>query len=186
MFERVFSSSTVKTNAVALYLIAVEKARQPNFYAKMGVSDSVDGRFDMIALHVFLLLRRLRQGGEETQIVSQALFDTMFEDMDRGLRELGAGDLGVGRRVKSMAKAFYGRIAAYDEGLDGDDGALVLAIKRNIFRGSGGNDINASEIAHYMQNNYKALQKLPLSELLSGRISCWEGMSTGQEASDNG
>ena len=171
MFERVFSNSAVKTNAVALYLIAVEKARQPNFYAKMDVSDSVDGRFDMIALHVFLLLRRLRQGGEETQIISQALFDTMFEDMDRGLRELGAGDLGVGRRVKSMAKAFYGRIAAYDKGLDGDDGALVLAIKRNIFRGILENDIYANEMAHYMRDNYKALQKIHLSELLSGRIT---------------
>ena len=131
-------------------------------------------------------MRRLRQGGEETQIISQALFDTMFEDMDRGLRELGAGDLGVGRRVKSMAKAFYGRIAAYDKGLDGDDGALVLAIKRNIFRGILENDIYANEMAHYMRDNYKALQKLPLSELLSGRITCWEGMANGQEASNNG
>ena len=114
--------------AHALYLIAVAQARQPLFYAEHGVPDSVDGRFDLIVMHVFLLLRPLsklaeQDGDVELQAragnISQALFDTMFGDMDRSLREMGVSDIAVGKRVKHMAKAFYGRVAAYDEGLAG-------------------------------------------------------------------
>ena len=117
MLGRFFGKSPTQRNADALYVRAVKQARQPKFYADMGVPDNVDGRFDMIALHVFLILRRLKQENARSQATAQALLDAMFTDMDRGLRELGAGDLGVGRRVKVMAKAFYGRVAAYDRGL---------------------------------------------------------------------
>lgn len=119
--------------AESLYAAAVAQARRPEFYAGLGVPDTVDGRFDMIALHMFLVLRRLKQAGRPAAEMSQALFDAMFADMDRNLREMGAGDLGVGRRVRAMAEGLHGRIAAYDDGLAGDDVVLAAALRRNVF-----------------------------------------------------
>jgi cytochrome b pre-mRNA-processing protein 3 len=119
-------------DARRLYAHLVAQARAPEFYRELGVPDSLDGRFEMLALHVFLTLRRLKRSGHEP--LAQALFDTMFTDMDRSLREIGVGDLSVGKRVKDMAKALYGRIAAYEAGLaERDDAALVKALERNLF-----------------------------------------------------
>src|SRR5262245_5163238 len=99
-----------------LYARIVEQARCATFYAEGGVPDTLDGRFEMVALHCFLLLRRLKDGGQ-AQRLGQAIVDLMFDDMDAALREMGAGDLGVGRRVRRMAEGFRGRTAAYDHGL---------------------------------------------------------------------
>ena len=170
MLEQFFGKSTTQRSADALYFRAVEQARQAKFYAYMGVPDTVDGRFDMIALHVFLILRRLKQENVKSQATAQALFDTMFTDMDRGLRELGAGDLGVGRRVKIMAKAFYGRVAAYDQGLMSDDGNLIEAILRNIFRGEEDGRDRAHLIASYMRVQADALDHQSVDALLEGEV----------------
>lgn len=170
MLERFFGKSPAQRSADALYFRAVEQARQTKFYADLGVPDTVDGRFDMIALHVFLILRRLKQENARSQATAQALFDTMFTDMDRGLRELGAGDLGVGRRVKVMAKAFYGRIAAYDQGLTSDDDNLNEAVLRNIFRGEEDERDHALQIAIYMRERADALDLQSVDALLDGEV----------------
>jgi cytochrome b pre-mRNA-processing protein 3 len=117
-----------------LYAGVVTQARQSRFYAGHGVPDSLDGRFEMIALHAFLLLHRLKRDNPEAAPLSQAVYDVFFGDMDQCLREMGAGDLGVGRRVKRMAEGFAGRIAAYEEGMaSADDGLLAEALRRNLF-----------------------------------------------------
>jgi cytochrome b pre-mRNA-processing protein 3 len=170
MLERIFGQSPTQRCANALYSSAVDQARNARFYAQMGVPDTVDGRFDMIALHVFLILRRLKQNGDKSQATAQALFDTMFSDMDRGLRELGAGDLGVGRRVKIMAKAFYGRVAAYDQGLKSDDGKLTEAILRNIFRGEETGRDHALLLTSYIREQAEALDHQSMDALLEGKI----------------
>ncbi|MEK9968272.1 MAG: ubiquinol-cytochrome C chaperone family protein [Ferrovibrio sp.] len=120
---------------MALYRRIVEQARQPDFYSRHGVPDSLDGRFDMIVLHSFLVMRRLRAiGSKAADDLSQDLFDLLFADMDVNLREIGVGDLGVGKRVKKMAQAFYGRVEAYEEGLTAtDDGILSDALGRNLY-----------------------------------------------------
>ncbi|MFN4142933.1 ubiquinol-cytochrome C chaperone family protein [Aestuariivirga sp.] len=106
-------------------------ARHPVFYADWGVPDTLDGRFDMISLHTFLVLDRLK--GAEAEF-RQDLVDELFRDMDRSLREMGVGDLSVGKKVRKMAEVFYGRVAAYDRALaGGEEGALDAAIARNIF-----------------------------------------------------
>src|ERR1700761_176269 len=97
-----------------LYAKAVAQARQPVFYAEREVPDTVDGRFDLLVLHVFLLLHRLGAEGKATKSLNQGLFDLMFADMDRSLREMGVSDMSVGKRVKDMARAFYGRVDAYE------------------------------------------------------------------------
>ena len=117
-----------------LYTGVVAQARQSRFYADYDVPDSLDGRFEMIALHVFLLLHRLKRDNPEAAPLSQAVYDIFFGDMDQCLREMGAGDLGVGRRVKRMAEGFSGRIAAYEEGMaGGEDDVLGKAIRRNLY-----------------------------------------------------
>src|ERR1041385_4793859 len=125
--------SAAPSPAEALYLGLVRQARQPAFYARCGVPDSVDGRFDMITLHMALLLLRLKAEGPAAADLGQALFDTLFADMDRSLREMGVGDLGVGKRVKEMGKAVYGRLAAYEAGLAGAPGELEAALTRNLY-----------------------------------------------------
>ena len=97
MLRKLFGASALSEAAESLYTNAVAAARNEVFYAEYGVPDTVDGRFEMISLHVYVLLRRLKSLGAEGKKLSQNLFDTMFDDMDRTLREMGAGDLGVGR-----------------------------------------------------------------------------------------
>lgn len=121
-----------------LYGNAVEMAREPVFFAEHGVADTVDGRFDALALVVALIMRRLKDCGEAGHELSQQLFDTMFADMDLSLREMGAGDIGVAKRVRVMAEAFMGRLEAYASALDsGDRVALAAALQRNLLRGDG-------------------------------------------------
>ena len=121
-----------------LYGNAVEMARAPSLFADHGVADTVDGRFDALALVVALVMRRLKDCGDAGQALSQQLFDTMFADMDLSLREMGAGDIGVAKRVRVMAEAFMGRLDAYASALDsGDRAALAAALERNLLRGEG-------------------------------------------------
>ncbi|MGQ0662618.1 MAG: ubiquinol-cytochrome C chaperone family protein [Pseudomonadota bacterium] len=133
MLLRLFKPDSTSRQAHGLYLAVVAQARQRAFFAALEVPDSLDGRFETIALHAFLVLHRLKAEGAARAALGQALFDTMFADMDRNLREMGAGDLGVGRRVKDMAAAFYGRVGAYDEGLAEGDETLAAALRRNLF-----------------------------------------------------
>lgn len=165
-----FRRTTDRDVARDLYGAIVNQARQPGFYAEMGVPDTVDGRFEMICLHAFLVLRRLRADKSDSAL-SQALFDTMFEDMDRNLREMGAGDLGVGRRVKAMAKALYGRIAAYDAGLDADRAKLVEALLRNAYGTVEPTPDQASRLAEYMLRENDSLRTAGPSELRAGRVA---------------
>lgn len=121
-----------------LYGHAVAAARSTVFYADLGVPDTLDGRYDMVSLHAFLLVRRLRMLPPPGAALAQAVFDAMFNDMDVTLREMGVGDLGVGRRVRLMWEGFHGRASAYQAALDRRDRAgLAEALARNVWRDPG-------------------------------------------------
>src|SRR4051812_2371871 len=94
--------------ALALYRTLVAKARDPLFYAELAVPDTVNGRFDMLVIHAMLVLRRLRGAGRPADRIGKALLELLFRDMDQSLREMGVGDMGVGRHIKRMAKALFG------------------------------------------------------------------------------
>lgn len=130
-----FKAKPDPTAIATLYTALVEAARQPVFYAEIGVPDTVSGRFEMIALHAFAVLRRFaRPDGAEPDPFAQALFEYMFADFDRALRESGVGDMSIGTHVKRMGTHFYGRVAAYEAGLrDPDPAVLEEAISRNLF-----------------------------------------------------
>ena len=118
-----------------LYGAAVASARDAYLYTKIGVPDTLDGRFDLVGLHAYLLIRRLRAepGGPA---LAQAIFDAMFADMDINLRELGVGDMVVGKRVRAMWEAFHGRSAVYMAAMDAaDTQELAVALARNVWRG---------------------------------------------------
>ena len=136
MFARLFRKNPQKAAGARLYAQSVEAARHPALYGEEGAPDTVDGRFELIVLHASLLMRRLREGGPDGQAAAQAVFDAMFDDMDAALREMGVGDTSVGKKIKKMAQAFYGRASAYDAAIkDGDADALAAAIERNLFEG---------------------------------------------------
>ncbi|MGK2739597.1 ubiquinol-cytochrome C chaperone family protein [Tepidicaulis sp. LMO-SS28] len=165
-------SSDARDAAVqALYAQAVTQARDPRFYSETGVPDSVDGRYDMIVLHVFLILERLTGKGDAAKETAQELFDLLFADMDQSLREMGVGDLSVGKKIKTMAQAFYGRSAAYREALRQDDeAALARALKRNVFPDSEPGAGRLEVLAAYVMREHKALAAQSLDELLAGKV----------------
>ena len=117
-----------------LYGSAVAAARDPFLYTTLGVPDTLDGRFDAIALHVYLVVRRLSAEPDPGPALAQAVFDAMFLDMDINLREMGVGDLSVGKRNRAMWEAFHGRSAAY-AAVWQDPPALAAAFARNFWRG---------------------------------------------------
>jgi cytochrome b pre-mRNA-processing protein 3 len=121
----------------------------------------------MIALHMFVVLHRLKGEGA-ADMLGQALFDTMFADMDRSLREMGVSDLSVGRHVKNMAKGFYGRVAAYESGLaDPTDAALAEAVRRNVY-GTVQTPPDPQPLAAYLRASVTALAAQQAGDLIAG------------------
>ena len=169
---RVFGGDPLAVPAQDVYEGIVRQARQPAFYAACGVPDSIDGRFELVALHAFLVLRRLKRCGGEGADLAQALVDTLIRDLDRSLREMGVGDLGVSRRIKTMARGFYGRIAAYEAGLDGPDDMLRAALTRNLY-GTANEAPTPSVTAMiaYMRQEAVGLDKQELASLMAGTVA---------------
>ena len=146
----------------------VERAREPVFFAEWGVPDTLDGRFEILALHAFLVLNRLKAEGAAAAAFAQDLFDTMFADIDRALREMGATDIGVGRHVKAMARGFYGRIVAYEKGLAGDEAALGDALRRNLYGTTTASPAQTAAMMRYLRRQSAALAAVPAAALLAG------------------
>ncbi len=153
-----------------LYAAAVSAARDPFFYAGLGVPDTLDGRFDLVGLHASLLIRRLRRLPAPGEAVAQAVFDAMFSDMDTNLREMGVGDMTVARNVRAMWEAFHGRAAAYEAALDDPDpAALDDAVARNVWRGEGAP--NAPRLAGIARAQMARLDATEAADLFAGRVS---------------
>jgi cytochrome b pre-mRNA-processing protein 3 len=128
-----------------LYAGLTAQARQPEFFTKLGVADSIDGRFDMVALHAWLVFERLRACGMDD--VAHALSDALFVGFDEALRDLGAGDMSMGRKIRLMGEAFNGRVQAYSAA--SSDAQLAEAILRNIYRGDAKRSEEALALARY-------------------------------------
>lgn len=126
-----------------VYSAIMAQARKPFLYGKKAAPDTFDGRFDVLVIHIYLVLRRLRQDGLARHGAGQIIFDLFFRDMDQAMREMGVGDLSVGKKVKKMAEAFYGRVNAYDAEIEQNpkaqnaslknDDALADAVARNLY-----------------------------------------------------
>jgi cytochrome b pre-mRNA-processing protein 3 len=158
-----------------IYGMIVTQAREPLFYRDLGVADTVNGRFDLLILHLWMVLRRLRpiEGGVE---LTQALFDRFCEDMDANLREMGVGDLAVPKRMQAFGEAFYGRAAAYDLALAEGHEQLSQALCKNVLNGA--QTENARRLAAYVEAAVGDLSVLDDVTLLAG---AWTFPSPQQE-----
>lgn len=134
MLQNLFRPRPRERLGEALYDVAVRQARDPGFYTTMGVADRIDARFELYTLHVLLLVMRLRDEGERGAEAAQALFDTYVSALDHALRELGVGDISVGKKMRKLGEAMYGRMSAYEPPLRaGDRTALAAGLARNVF-----------------------------------------------------
>jgi len=163
--KRIFARSS--DTSQSLYEGIVAAARRPFFYADLAVPDTVDGRFDMISLHLFLVLQRLRGEGQEAEDFRQRLTDTFFADMDRSLREMGVGDLSVGKKVRKMSEVFYGRVKAYSTAL-GEGKGLAEALGRNVYADVPGAD--AGRLEAWVMAAVDGLKAQRPADLMSGKV----------------
>lgn len=152
-----------------LYVTAVAAARDPYLYAVVGIPDTLDGRFDSIGLHVFLLIRRLNRDAASGPALAQAVFDAMFADMDLNLREMGVGDMGVGRRNRAMWEALHGRAAAYTVAWD-HDGALETALAKNVWRGAAPPEGGVAALRRLARAQDAALATQDIAALRAGQV----------------
>jgi cytochrome b pre-mRNA-processing protein 3 len=151
-----------------IYGAIVTQARQPAFYARLGIPDTPNGRYEMVVVHLFLVLDRLRGEGVAADTVAQRLVDSFVSDMDDALRELGTGDTGVPRRVKRAAAGFYERGKAYREGIAAGGRSLELALARYL---AGTADAGIDELASYMRAAAAALAREQTADLIGGRAA---------------
>lgn len=157
-----------RATIAALYGAIVAQARTPAFYAAYGVPDTLDGRFDLIVLHLALFLRRLRSEGEPGRELSQGCFDAFCRDMDDNLRELGVSDLAVPRRMRTFGEAYYGRAAAYDRALaEAGEADLADTLCRNLYPQGGG---QPGLLATYVRAAEHELARQDLATFARGQV----------------
>ncbi|CAN7563639.1 ubiquinol-cytochrome C chaperone [Bradyrhizobium sp. LjRoot220] len=149
----------------AIYGMIVTQAREPLFYRDLGVPDTVNGRFDLLLMHLWMVLRRLKSIAAG-QGLSQALFDHFCNDMDHNLRELGVSDLKVPKKMQAFGEAFYGRTTAYDLALTEGREALAQALCKNVLNGE--NIEKARQLAAYAEAAMAALDRQDEAALVGG------------------
>jgi cytochrome b pre-mRNA-processing protein 3 len=174
LFRRRARTDTIS----GLYGTIVAQARLPRFYQDYAIPDTVNGRFDLIVLHLVLVLERIA-ADPALREVGQGLFDRFWQDMDHNLREMGVGDLAVPRRMRELGEAYYGRAQAYRAALGaGDAEALAGALARNVHGvpgGHGGHGVHAvpdapRRLAAYMQEAARGLGAQDAADLAAGRL----------------
>ena len=171
LLQRLFAASPGRDGGRALYAAAVAQARRADFYRALDVADSVEGRFELYSLHVALLLIRLKGQGQIAAQTAQHLFDAYVLSLDDALRDMGVADVKVGRKMKSLGQAFYGRLKAYEGAIEAlpDVADLEGLLSRTAFEGRAAN--RASDLAGYVVRASGALKDQALDGLLDGRVS---------------
>jgi len=166
LFRHNARQNTIST----LYGTIVAQARLPCFYREYGVPDTVNGRFDLVVLHLAAVLDRLAKD-PSLQELGQALFDRFCQDMDDNLREMGVGDLAVPKEMQRMGEAFYGRAEAYRAALTAaNKGALTEVVVRNIYGGTAPTSDAAARLAVYIRKAVRGLEEQGPAGFLDGRI----------------
>jgi cytochrome b pre-mRNA-processing protein 3 len=155
----------------ALYAAAAEQARRPDFYTALRVEDTANGRFELYSLHVVLLLRRLKGGGEAARETAQALFDAYVGALDEALREQGVGDLSMAKKMRKLGEAFYGRVRSYDEAFDAlpDGGPVETLVGRTVYADQA--EAPAAALTRYVVQALERLAGEADERLLEGRVS---------------
>ncbi|MGH6892982.1 MAG: ubiquinol-cytochrome C chaperone family protein, partial [Dongiaceae bacterium] len=163
--KKLFQAPRFQSEARELYRQIAAQTRMPVFYTSFGVPDTIDGRFEMLCLHAYALFHRLKGQGVDADALAQATYDAMFADLDGSLRELGAADLGVGRRIKAMTEALNGRIQAFDRAFLAGDEALRDAIRRNVYGTVSPSEAQIAAMAGYLRQVRAALAELRIENV---------------------
>lgn len=171
LLDRLFRAKPAQTAGRALYALAVAPSRDARLYVDLEAPDTVEGRFEIYTLHVMLLLDRLRGQGAAATEVSQALFDEYLKALDHGLRELGVGDLSVGRKMRKLGEAFYGRGKSYDAAFAAlpDEAPLEALLTRTVYAEKATAKVDA--LAAYVVAQRASLADQPLDRLLAGEVT---------------
>ena len=170
MLNRLFKPRAAEVAGRALYARAVDQARSPALYAAFAAPDTVEGRFELYTLHVVLLLDRLKRQGAQAAETAQSLFDTYVKALDHALREMGVGDLSVGKKMRKVGEAFYGRAKSYDEAFTAlpDRAPLEALLARTVYAGAEPEPARA--LVDYVVAQREALAGLPLERLCAGEV----------------
>ena len=152
--------------AMAVYRRVAEQARAPELFETCGIPDTLDGRFDSLALHAALMIDRLRRE-PDGETLAQAFFDAMFKHLDLTLREIGIQDLGVGRRIKIMAEGLHGRALAYREALNEGATPLTEVLRRNAYGGRSPEDSEmVAQLEAYVRAYARSLDVTARNDLI--------------------
>jgi cytochrome b pre-mRNA-processing protein 3 len=170
MLQRLFRRRPAKTIGRTLYVAVVDQSRRPALYEELGAPDTVEGRFELYSLHVVLLLDRLKRQGDQAAEVAQSLFDTYVSALDHALREMGVGDLSVGKKMRKLGEAFYGRVKSYEAAFAAlpDAGELTTFLARTVYEGV---EDRSAALADYVVAQRDALAAEPLNHLLAGKVA---------------
>lgn len=169
--DRWLKPRPAKLAGAKLYASAVGQARSATFYRDYGVRDSMEGRFELFSLHVIFLIERLKAQGDAAAETSQAVFDAYVKGLDDAFREIGVSDTSVGKKMKKLAGAFYGRLKAYDEAVESlpDVVATRELMARTALEERGEGD--AAALTAYVTRTREALAVQPLDALLQGDVT---------------
>ncbi|MET0295029.1 MAG: ubiquinol-cytochrome C chaperone family protein [Phenylobacterium sp.] len=171
-----FRPRPAKQAAAKLYAAAVSAARRPALYTALGAPDTPEGRFELYTLHILLLIERLRGHGPAAGETSQALFDTYIRGLDDGLRELGVADTSIGKKMRRLGEAFYGRGKSYEAAIAAlpDAGPLSAFLRRTVYAGR--QDAPVDRLAEDLLAQRAALAAFPGERLVAGETP-WEPRS---------
>ena len=171
MLGRIQQRRTRRKLAASHYEAIVAQSREPAFYAHLGVPDTMLGRYEMVCLHAYLVLARLKRESEECAQVAQTLHDLIFDDFDVALREAGLGDMGIGHRIKKLARNLHGRISVYESGLAAGDSALDEILRRNLYASAEPEPAQVAGMIAYLRAARGLIDEVSASALLEGRSS---------------
>jgi cytochrome b pre-mRNA-processing protein 3 len=173
--DRFFRPKPATLAGRALYDAAAAQARRPTFYTDMGAPDTLEGRFELYTVHVVLLLNRLQDAGQGGAEVRQAVFDAYVRGLDDALREIGVADTSVGKKMKKLAGAFYGRLRAYEAAFAvlPDDAELRALVGRTLFDDA--DDARAAGLAAYVLSARQSLTGQSSESLIEGAAPQWSG-----------
>jgi len=157
-----------QTPAEILFAAVVEASRQPALYEEYGVADTVDGRFEMLAMHLFACVHALTRGEESDPELARQTAEVFVQEMDATFRDIGISDKRIPRRVKALFSTYGGRLGAYGSALSGEGGTLEEAIRRNIFEEEADPALSA-RLAAYLRGVLDALEAAPVSAFREGR-----------------
>lgn len=173
MFGFFSKKKKLSGSANKIFLKIIDHTRSPVFYTRFAVDDSLDGRFDLMTVHMVLVLEILENHEpiDDARILGRTLQEIMFDNLDLTLREIGVGDLGVSKKIKVMAEAFFGRMATYQKLFNKYDiENMSLALKRNLYRGKDIDNAIMTKFAKYVYLQITHLKTQSVQDIMTGKI----------------